>query len=359
MFEKQAIFPSAELYLIKKFMLKEGVKPSQWLLGTGLSEERLQQEDYLISLQQFDIIYRNVYRLAKGPDHGLRFGHSLNLSRWGLLTTALTASKTLGAALEVANHHRLLIRSRFNLQPEIIGSDVKINISLRENMNLPVSQVFALEMLISSLQRQVEDLLGRPCFFRRIQLAYPAPHYEKAYQRYCQCPIDFNTQHHVIWISQKDMSQSLPLANPVTQKQSIAICQTEMARLDSIQKGDIQWLLRHEFQQNGHIPETLNSIAKNMAISPRTLRRKLHAAGTSYSVVLQEYQLQKALGALSLEHLSMDEVSRSCGFGDVASFRQAFKRWTDMTPLSYRKQFQETKYVDPNKELSISTQVKN
>jgi len=348
MFEKQAIFPSAELYLIKKFMLKEGVKPSQWLLGTSLSEEILKREDYLISMQQFDIIYRNVYRLAKGPDHGLRFGHSLNISRWGLLTTALTSAKTLGAALEVANQHRLLVRSRFNLKPEIIGNDIKINITLRENMNLPVSRIFAIEMLITSLQRQVVDLLGRPFFFKRIQLSYQAPNYKKAYQHYCQCPIDFNTEHHVIWISQEDMNQNLPLANPMTQKQSINICKIEMTRLDSIQKGDIQWLLRHEFQQNRHIPETLDGIAKNMAISPRTLRRKLHAAGTSYRLVLQEYQLQKALEALSSEHLSMDEVSRSCGFGDVASFRQAFKRWTDMTPLNYRKQFQETKNVEQN-----------
>jgi len=351
MFENQAIFPSAELYLIKAFMRKEGVKPAQWLLGTSLSEDNLKQEDYLISLQQFDIIYRNVYRLAKGPDQGLRFGRALNLSRWGQLTTAMMTAKTLGAALEIANQHRLLVRSRFDLKPEIIGSAVKISITLRANMILPVNPMFAFEMLITSLQRQVEDLLGRAFFFKRIQLAYSAPHYEKAYQRYCQCPIDYDTGHYAIWISLEDMNQNLPLANPVSQKQSIAICQTEMARLDSLQKGDIQWRLRHEFHQSGHLSLTLNSIANNMAISPRTLRRKLHESGTSYRLILQEYQLQKALETLSLEHLSMDEVSHSCGFGDVASFRQAFKRWTDMTPLSYRKQFQQTKHITLNKEL--------
>jgi len=207
-------------------------------------------------------------------------------------------------------------------------------------MNFPVNKLFAIEVLITSLQRQIEDLLGKPFSFDQIQLSYPAPHYKDAYQNYCQCPIEFNAEHDAIWISLGDMNQALPLANPMSQKQSIAICQTEMARLDNIRKGDIQWRLRHEFQKHEHIPDSLDNIATHMAMSPRTLRRKLQISGTSYRLLLQEHQLQKSLEMLSMEHIALEDVARSCGFADTTSFRQAFKRWTDITPLNYRKQFQ-------------------
>jgi len=112
-FEDQAIYPAAELFLIRQFMRKEGFKPKQWLLGTGLSEEQIRLPETQVSLRQFDIIYHNIYRITQRPDIGLALGHALNISRWGILSTALICARTLGSALEIGNRFRSLVRSRF------------------------------------------------------------------------------------------------------------------------------------------------------------------------------------------------------------------------------------------------------
>src|SRR5690606_10351454 len=116
-FENHAIYSAAELFLLKQFMRQEGFLPNQWLLGTGLTEAQINRPETLVSLRQFDIIHRNIFRLVARPDVGLALGGALNLSRWGVLTTALICARTLGHALQNAHQFRTLVRSRFTLTP--------------------------------------------------------------------------------------------------------------------------------------------------------------------------------------------------------------------------------------------------
>jgi len=338
-FEHHAIYPSAELFLIKQFMHTEGFQAQQWLLGTGLSINALKSSETLVSLHQFDIIYRNVFRLVQSPDIGLRFGKALNLSRWGMLTLALTAARSLGAALQTANQHRSLIRSRFNLEPEKYEDMIKICVTQRSEMPFPVNEVFAFEMLIASLARQINDLLVTPFSFSKIQLHYPAPKHFRHYEKHCGCSIEFGAPISALWLPEKTMATLLPLANRMTEQQALDICDLEMQRVDNIQKGDIRWLVSTELAKNRELPINLDTLAKCLAMSARTLRRRLHSVDTSYRELYQQHQLQLALQALANTQEELANIAKTCGFKDTASFRHAFLRWTNMTPNQYRAQF--------------------
>jgi len=338
-FEHHAIYPSAELFLIKQFMQMEGFHASQWLLGSGLPLNALKNSDTLVSLHQFDIIYRNVFRLAQSPDIGLRFGRALNLSRWGMLTLALTAARSLGAALQTANQHRSLVRSRFNLVPERHGDMIKICVTQRSSMPFPVNEVFSFEMLIASLARQINDLLVTPFSFNKIQLHYPAPQHFRHYEKHCGCPIEFGAPISALWLEEKTMANLLPLANQMTEQQALDICDLEMQRVDNIQKGDIRWLVSTELAKSHELPINLDTLAKRLAMSARTLRRRLQSIGTNYRELYQQHQLQLALQALANTQEELGNIAKTCGFKDAASFRHAFLRWTNMTPSQYRAQF--------------------
>jgi len=338
-FEHQAIYPSAELFLIKQFMQTEGVQAQQWLLGTGLSINALKNSDTLVSLHQFDIIYRNVFRLVKLPDIGLRFGKALNLSRWGMLTLALTAAHSLGAALQTANQHRSLLRSRFNLEPQGHGDMVRICVTQRSAMPFPVNEVFAFEMLITSLTRQINDLLVKPFSFSKIQLHYSPPKHFRHYIKHCGCPIEFNTPISALWLPEATLANLLPLANQMTERQALDSCNLEMQRVDSIQKGDIRWMVSAELAKGHKLPLNLDMLASHLSMNARTLRRRLQSAGTSYRELYQQHQLQLALEALTNTHEELEDIAKTCGFKDSASFRHAFIRWTNITPSKYRAQF--------------------
>ncbi|QJR12106.1 HTH-type transcriptional regulator VirS [Usitatibacter rugosus] len=81
----------------------------------------------------------------------------------------------------------------------------------------------------------------------------------------------------------------------------------------------------------------IEDIAKKLAVSKRTLQRRIEAEGTSYQDILAETRKDLALHYLEKTKLPVAEISFLLGFNEANSFYRAFKTWTGTTPDSLRR----------------------
>ncbi len=72
-------------------------------------------------------------------------------------------------------------------------------------------------------------------------------------------------------------------------------------------------------------------------MSARTLQRRLEEEGTRFSEVLDRVRLEAARAALSDPDTTLTDVAYRLGFGDLATFSRAFKRWTGKPPGQWRR----------------------
>lgn len=77
-------------------------------------------------------------------------------------------------------------------------------------------------------------------------------------------------------------------------------------------------------------------LAELLAVTPRTLQRRLADEGTSCRELLADVRLTKAKEYLLANELSLDDIAFLLGFKDTAVFYRAFKQWTRMTPGEFR-----------------------
>jgi AraC-like DNA-binding protein len=87
-----------------------------------------------------------------------------------------------------------------------------------------------------------------------------------------------------------------------------------------------------------HGPASLGDIANRLALSERTLRRRLHALGTSYNKILQDVRSSTAQECLRDSNLTTESIAWRLGYTETANFRHAFKRWTGQSPQAFRRQ---------------------
>ncbi len=339
-FQHRALFPAAELFLIKAFMQKADIPANKWLLGTGIQADDLKQASMKASSAQFDMVYRNIYRLLPAADTGLQLGKALNLSRWGMFSMALLSAKNLGTALETANRFRALLRSRFNLLPQFIGDELCIVIESRTPTDFPVNAAFAYEMFLGTLLAQVRNLLARPISFSRVELAYACSSKPDVYRRHLDCPVTFDNKQSAIYLPRNLLQERLPLANPVTEAQALAICEEEISTLEKLARNDIHEQVRQALMSYDDRLISLSEVAGELALSPRTLRRRLQQEELSFRGILQQVMTERAMHDLADPENTMDDIAHRCGFQALPAFRTAFRRWTGMTPSDYRKQFQ-------------------
>jgi AraC-like DNA-binding protein len=80
------------------------------------------------------------------------------------------------------------------------------------------------------------------------------------------------------------------------------------------------------------------ALALALAMSERTLHRRLADEGMSFQRVVDETRRELAEHYLARPDVSLADVSYFLGFKDQGSFFRAAHRWFQMTPRQYRLQ---------------------
>jgi AraC-like DNA-binding protein len=106
---------------------------------------------------------------------------------------------------------------------------------------------------------------------------------------------------------------------------------TTVGTLRSAVENQVQRMLPHgkAHKQN---------IAKMLAMSTRTLSRKLSEEGTTFEKVLDELRRRLALQYTKVAGISLSQIAWLLGYEGSTSFNHAFVRWTGRSPSAVRSE---------------------
>ena len=77
-------------------------------------------------------------------------------------------------------------------------------------------------------------------------------------------------------------------------------------------------------------------IADRLQMSASTLRRRLLEENTSYQQLKDECREAAAIEHLHRNDMNIQEIGERLGFSETSSFVRSFRKWTGMTPKTYR-----------------------
>ena len=81
----------------------------------------------------------------------------------------------------------------------------------------------------------------------------------------------------------------------------------------------------------------MRTIADELHIDTRTLRRRLESEGTSFRRLLDEVRDALAVQLLTTSDIPVAEIARRLGYSDTANFTHAFTRWHALPPSHFRR----------------------
>ncbi|MEM1111707.1 MAG: AraC family transcriptional regulator ligand-binding domain-containing protein [Pseudomonadota bacterium] len=84
--------------------------------------------------------------------------------------------------------------------------------------------------------------------------------------------------------------------------------------------------------------DSAERIAERLAISARTLRRRLAEEGFSFQEAKNLAREKHAKYFLAHTTLSLSEIAFKLGYSELSAFSRAFRAWTGLTPQNYREQ---------------------
>lgn len=91
----------------------------------------------------------------------------------------------------------------------------------------------------------------------------------------------------------------------------------------------------------GISPLSIGHIAEELNLSKRTLQRRLQQQSVNFAELRDQVRYHYSIDYLVRNQKSIDSISVALDFSDRTSFTNAFKRWTGLSPSTFRKLFRD------------------
>lgn len=148
--------------------------------------------------------------------------------------------------------------------------------------------------------------------------------------------VDFGSTENSISFHQQDMLKLFQRYNQELLKILDQSLQSELQNLSSkvTISDQVKWLLRKSLTAGR--PE-LRSVARELAISERSLQRYLKNEGENFQSLLSKTRHELACEYLKNERSDLAEIAYMLGYEEQASFFRAFQEWENTTPTKWRE----------------------
>ncbi|MCQ8897719.1 AraC family transcriptional regulator [Limnobacter humi] len=334
---EQATVAQAYPLFFANYAMSRGFTEAQVLEHTGLTLTQLQVPNSRIPAALHGVLVMNLLRLFQSEHIAIDMGLQSSLTKAGMIGFGLMSCATLREA--VALGIRFLPTKVPFYTIDTSDDEQGLVCHIREAMPLYPVRKFAIENFMVEVWRLFESLFDptgqhRDATGIELWFDWPMPSYYGAYAS--SLPVcRFDAPSNQIRIPTRWLDLKLPTANPVTAQMVIAQCEQEMALLGQVD--DVKARVKNLLMcGNGQYP-SVERIAHQLHTTPRTLKRRLQALGTSYTALLGEVVARDACRLLESTPLSVDEIAARVGYQDRANFTRAFKKLTGRTPTEHRQ----------------------
>ena len=320
---------------------RRGVAPRRLLAGVQLDPAILAQREARIAASVYVDLLQLGLELSGDADLGLHLGECVRPGHFGVLGYLLMSCATLGDAL-----HR---QARY---AELVGSLGRVELADEPPRagHEPLVR-HSWEPLLPRQQRQLaEETLA--CWLRfghwisgleqapvEVRFRHPAPADTTEHRRIFRCPVLFGQADNALVFPRRLLA--LPLGQADSQIQRTLDAYAGRL-LESIRRGE-GVLERARQCLAERLPEQavdLEALAGELALSPRTLQRRLRDSGLSFSRLVDETRQQLVLHHLRDPALELADVASLVGFSETGSLARAFRRWTGQSLGQYRRTLQ-------------------
>jgi AraC-like DNA-binding protein len=322
--------PSAHALPLAELVERWGIPAEQLLGELGLSRARLSDPATRLSVAEFGRLVQRARLLTSEPALGFYLGLKMRISVHGYVGFAAMTAANLRQAIELACQFAPTRSSALSLRLEEHGAEAALVVD--ETCDLGEARDAIVIAFLVGLWKIGNTITGQE-LPGSIDFAFAEPDYFARFASLLGGRARFSRPANRLTFDAASLDLPLLQADPAALRLARDQCERELEELG--RRGGLlaqveALVLRRE---GGY--RTLDELAAEMHTSPRTLKRRLHASGTSYSELLDRTRRVTAERLLTSD-LRIEQIAAALGYSDAANFTRAFRRWTGRAPGASR-----------------------
>lgn len=294
----------------------------------GLPPEPFKDPDARISRDAMEEVWVEAERLTRNPCIGFEAGLNFHATNIHAVGYAWLASSTLREALERLVRYQRLISTAAEM--DVIEDSDGFHLQIDPSPGIDFGDDAAFTAVIT-MCRDLTHMDFKPV---SVHMMRPEPPCAAKLADFFQCPVEYLANLDKITFTAESVDEQLTRPNPALAQASEEVAREYLANMD---KKDV--VARARVAIIDHLPDgepSRREVASELAMSERTLARRLSDREYTFSSLVDEVRGQLAKEYLRQSRFSVTDVAFLLGFSDQSNFARAFKRWTEESPSEFR-----------------------
>jgi AraC-like DNA-binding protein len=283
----------------------------------------------VMTTEQFFVFWEALGE-SSPADVGLRFASETQVHEYEVSSLAALHSPNVRTALEkIKRYKRLCGPTEFSV--EVSATEATLHTAwLHTSRPVPARLVDCVLARCLVLLHRGTGLSLAP---KRVELVRDRAD-EPMLMRFFGCPVRFRAKRDALVLDERTLALPFVTHNAELLEVLIPGLESKLAPL-----------VKHTFidrvrtavsrRMSGERP-SVEKIARELSVSPRTLQRRLEEHGVSYQALLDEVRHATALRLLRAKDVDVAEIAFLLGFEELNSFTRAFRGWEGTTPHRWR-----------------------
>lgn len=316
------------------FGVAHGLSREQLMTAARLDEGMRGNPDARVSIMAYVILWRELVAGLPGVAVPVELVRAVDPSALGILGQVVLRADDVEQASTLVERFMRLPDTAFRASRIERGDLVGLTFG-----HLPHVEAmrFPLEVMVGVGYRALHYATGGALALREVTFKHEAGYPVAAYEEVFGVPVRFGAGETALWLPRAALATPLTSRDPMLRR----FLETHAQQLLESLPAHIDPIIMHireavlaELATSG---ADLARVARRVAMSKRTVQRRLEEAGASYQDLVDEVRAVLARRLLGDRTRSIIDVAFELGYADLKGFYRAFRRWTEMTPAEWRR----------------------
>jgi len=319
-----------------------GLSRERLMAVAGLTDALRADPDARVSTMTFVILWRELMAGLPGVVIPVELARALGAEVFGAAGQVVLRADDLEHAVRLSERLTRLGDTGVVMTREEReaggehGALVGLGISHRPEV---VAMRFPIELMIGFSYRFLCHAAGAPLPLVEVTFAHAAGYPVAPYEELFGAPVRFDAPSSAIWLPHAALRTPFAGRDPLARRYLEAHAEQLLAALPAGRPpappllAQLREAIALELAPSG---AELARVARRVALSTRTLQRRLEEQGTGYQELVDDVRAAMARSLLGDRSRSIVDVAFELGYADLRSFYRAFRRWTGATPAEWR-----------------------
>jgi AraC-like DNA-binding protein len=318
---------------ICKALEARAIDPDPLLKIASLNRSKLiEQPDGRVDISLMTQFWQAVATKSHDPGFGLslaKFVQPMHFRALGMLM--LTDTNLESAIIKLGLYSDLVsnsVTTTVEHTPELIG------LCFEHIANVEIHPM-AIDSFFATITALCKQLGANDDLIHCVELKRPLPKSTAAWQQCFNSTVTFSAPRDCLWIKRERLTNAKTMGDEKLAAFNESVVVDYITNMNTSQISiKVKNLIRVALE-NGE--PSIESIAKQLNMSERSLRRRLKEEYISYREILKDTRMELATHYLTNTGLPITQVSLKLGFTDTSNFARAFTRWFNQTPSQFRR----------------------